>query len=635
MYDALQNGDQEYSWKELSLLAFYDFFITQVETKRKDFIEYCKVHGVPTAYNQYESAIRTMEKLLSVNADEEYESDTCENMLNRAKTLPEAKTQDFPSKLKKFIEYKNAVYNNDAQENGSQKGATLMTVENNTENNISINTILYGPPGTGKTYNTVLYAVAICDEHTSLEELKDKAKSKDGYNEILAKYNKLISEDRIAFTTFHQSYGYEDFIEGIKPKIINDNVTYKVDSGIFKRFCENFDNSNLDNIFQKFELNDYPTVWKATLGESGENSIRTDCLENGHIRVGFDFYGPEISSDTDFSIDGGNRVLSNFINDMKIGDVILSCYDTRHIDAIGIVTGDYEWQESYPDHKRLRQVDWIVKDVKIDIVDLNGGRRMMPPTLYKMKVSLEDVKNLVFENITSSFSESKNKVFIIDEINRGNVSKIFGELITLIEEEKRDKSKVVLPYSAKEFTVPKNVYILGTMNTADRSLALMDTALRRRFDFVEMMPDADIFTENNSDIMVEDVSVKRLLEIMNKRIEFLYDREHTIGHAYFKDFLDKENRNIETLRRIFIKKIIPLLQEYFYDDYERIRLVLGDNQIKDNDMCFIKENEKMTNVFFGKTDIDMEAKTYTVNEKIKTFGAKRFVEIYEASDKGE
>ena len=150
-----------------------------------------------------------------------------------------------------------------------------------------------------------------------------------------------------------------------------------------------------------------------------------------------------------------------------------------------------------------------------------------------------------------------------------------------------------------------------------------------------MMPDADIFTENNSDIMVEDVSVKRLLEIMNKRIEFLYDREHTIGHAYFKDFLDKENRNIETLRRIFIKKIIPLLQEYFYDDYERIRLVLGDNQIKDNDMCFIKENEKMTNVFFGKTDIDMEAKTYTVNEKIKTFGAKRFVEIYEASDKGE
>jgi 5-methylcytosine-specific restriction protein B len=159
----------------------------------------------------------------------------------------------------------------------------------------------------------------------------------------------------------------------------------------------------------------------------------------------------------------------------------------------------------------------------------------------------------------------------------------------------------------------------------------MDTALRRRFDVVEMMPDAEVF----KDVEVEGIKIKDLLEKINKRIEFLYDREHTIGHAYFKELLDKENRNIETLRKIFIKKIIPLLQEYFYDDYNRIRSVLGDNQFNDNNMCFIKEKEKMVDVFLGNVDIDMDAKTYTVNEKINEFEAERFSYIYKPFVKGE
>ena len=160
-------------------------------------------------------------------------------------------------------------------------------------------------------------------------------------------------------------------------------------------------------------------------------------------------------------------------------------------------------------------------------------------------------------------------VIIIDEINRGNISRIFGELITLIEESKRGTS-VILPYSQTEFAVPPNLYILGTMNTADRSIAMLDTALRRRFDFIEMMPQPSLLGD------CDGVDLCELLTALNERIEYYYDREHAIGHAYFMN----NNgciKSIAELREVFSTKIIPLLQEYFFDDYERIRLVLNDD----------------------------------------------------------
>lgn len=466
----------------------------------------------------------------------------------------------------------------------SNSVSEINDVENktiDTNNSISVNTILYGPPGTGKTYNTVIYAVAICDPNTSLDKLKEEAKSKAGYKKILDRYNELLAEDRIAFTTFHQSYGYEDFIEGIKPIVdendSNQDITYDVKPGIFKKFCEN----DTTAIFDK--------VWNALLDKA--------LVEEKKY---------EFKRRTGSSLATELRDNSSFIVKWKSGS-----YNTLKKEQIY-----YQWLTNAYDKRD----------------DFTGGT----------KWSIEARQAIIDEMISkfnlperANHTNNEPRVLIIDEINRGNVSKIFGELITLIEEEKRGKSKAKLPYSQSEFTVPENVYILGTMNTADRSLALMDTALRRRFDFVEMMPDANIFTENNSEITVEGVSIKRLLETMNNRIEFLYDREHTIGHAYFKDLLDKEKRNIETLRKIFIKKIIPLLQEYFYDDYNRIRLVLGDNQFNDNNMCFIKENEKMVDVFLGNVDIDMDAKTYTVNEKINEFEAERFSYIYKPFVKGE
>ena len=189
-----------------------------------------------------------------------------------------------------------------------------------------------------------------------------------------------------------------------------------------------------------------------------------------------------------------------------------------------------------------------------------------------------------------------NKVFIIDEINRGNISKIFGELITLIEETKRAGAKeciaVKLPYSGDLFSIPNNVYIIGTMNTADRSIALIDTALRRRFSFIEMMPESKVLENHGIDKIKVDgksLDIANMLNKMNERITILYDREHQIGHSFF--FPIKDNQNIETLEAIFKNKIIPLLQEYFYEDYGKIQFVLGDNDKTSDDFKFIKDKK--------------------------------------------
>ena len=328
------------------------------------------------------------------------------------------------------------------------------------------NLILYGPPGTGKTYNSVIYAVAICDGKP-VDELTD-------YAAVMSRYNELKKAGRISFTTFHQSYGYEEFIEGIKP-IIDENkqdIGYTIEPGVFKKFCDN-----------------------------AKSITRTS-------------------------------------------------------------TG---------------------------------------------------IESTVIEENTEPY------VFIIDEINRGNISKIFGELITLIESTKRagmpEAASAILPYSGDEFSVPSNVYILGTMNTADRSIALMDTALRRRFQFVEMMPDSDVLRKIHAD-KVEDLDVAAMLDKINERIEYLYDREHTIGHAFFTDL--KDDATLEKLQSIFEKSVISLLQEYFYEDYQKIQLVLGDNAKSDDSLKFIIDEKVIAkNIFKGNVEdvIDLPEKKYSINSK--------------------
>lgn len=503
---------------------------------------------------------------------------------------------------------------------GVQKESTVLPIEQYLKTSpqttdIAKNTILYGPPGTGKTYNTVLYAVSIV-ENKPLAEIKQ-----ENYFDVLSRYNRYKADGLIEFTTFHQSYGYEEFIEGIKPVMDsseNDttDIQYTIEDGLFKSFCDQAAVPATPKTRLDLGLNKNPVIWKVSLKSTGDNPSRTDCLENGYIRIGWDGYGPTITDDTFASSTNGKHVLNSFIYKMQIGDIIFSCYSSTTIDAIGVVTGEYEWCGNRFDDglNRMRKVNWIVKNINENIVEMNGGSTMTLSTVYRLKVSLADALALIENHLpsTTQGQEKKNYVFIIDEINRGNISKIFGELITLIEPSKRigqpEAVRVKLPYSRQLFGVPDNVYIIGTMNTADRSIDSIDTALRRRFRFREMLPDAAVLR----DIFVEDISIADMLTRMNQRISVLYDREHTIGHAYFIPL--REHPTLEKLAEIFENAIIPLLQEYFYEDYEKIRLVLGDNQKSDPEEQFITAVENDYSELFGSTDIGFDdSVTYEVN----------------------
>lgn len=438
-----------------------------------------------------------------------------------------------------------------------------------------LNQILYGPPGTGKTYRSIALALAIVTDTDPEDVLRQMG---EDLHAVMEKFRTFLRSGKIAFTTFHQSMGYEEFIEGIKPETDeNGGIRYVVRDGIFKAFCDRARvlRSNLTD--GGYFFGGSPTVWKVSLMGSGKNPVRQECMDNEHIRIGWDEYGETVTDETEYC-HGGKAILDAFINTMKTGDIIFSCFSATTIDAIGVVTGDCEWHDEYGRFKRLRKVKWIVKDINENIVEINGGKQLTQSTVYKLNIAIEDVVDIIKshtgENTEAHYEYPGKYVFIIDEINRGNVSKIFGELITLIEDEKRlgneEEAKCILPYSGEWFGVPKNVYLIGTMNTADRSLVQLDAALRRRFSFVELMPTAEVLPVRH----VCGVDVVRMLERINERITALLDREHQIGHSYFMGLT--ETSSLSDLAAIFREKILPLLQEYFYDDYAAIRDVLSD-----------------------------------------------------------
>lgn len=251
--------------------------------------------------------------------------------------------------------------------------------------------------------------------------------------------------------------------------------------------------------------------------------------------------------------------------------------------------GNYSnWEDKkkrFDDYRTNGQIFFTTFHQSMSYEDFVEG--IKPQTDEKTRQVTYDVKPGIFKIICEAAvkNKEKNYVLIIDEINRGNVSQIFGELITLLEDDKRIgenfELKVRLPYSKEDFGVPSNLYIIGTMNTADRSVEALDTALRRRFSFVEMMPNPSILNPN-----VEEINLQKVLKTINKRIEVLKDREHQIGHSYFIPKKDKDNKEIPLtaadIKIVFKNKIIPLLQEYFYGDYEKIRLVLGSAFVREN-----------------------------------------------------
>ncbi|WP_234414112.1 AAA family ATPase [Ideonella sp. A 288] len=237
-----------------------------------------------------------------------------------------------------------------------------------------------------------------------------------------------------------------------------------------------------------------------------------------------------------------------------------------------------------------------VPDFSADKYIVNGYQNILRPLVERL---LKSPGSLPSAALAASGAVGSPKVLIIDEINRGNVSRVFGELITLIEPTKRagnaEALQVTLPYSKKPFTVPNNVYLIGTMNTADRSLSGIDIALRRRFTFVSVPPRPDLLTETE----VEGMSVGNLLRAMNDRIEVLLDRDHCIGHAYFLPL--KKTPTLTALATIFRQEVLPLLQEYFFEDWERIRWVLNDHQKVDPEDCFIVRPSKKLDELFGSS----------------------------------
>ena len=439
------------------------------------------------------------------------------------------------------------------------------------------NVVLYGAPGTGKTYDVPEFAVRLCDPAFMAAE--------PSREEIVSRYNQLKTEKRIAFTTFHQSLDYEDWIEGLRP-VVNENnqVTYEIESGIFKKLCEEAERPVVKD--KQVGIADNAVVWKVSLAGTGDNPVRSDCMKNSYIRIGWDGYGPVISDETDWSVYNGEgkQILDAYINKMKIGDIVMSCYSSQTIDAIGVVAGEYEFEDKFPNYKRVRRVNWLVKNINENIVEMNDGKTMTLGTVYRLNsITLDNVKSILEKYNTSSKMEENDKayVMVIDELNRGNVSKVFGELITLLEADKRkgriNAESVVLPYSKKAFHIPNNVYLIATMNTADRSLGSLDYAIRRRFAFIAEKPfglDVDGFDEDlfekvsslfvkNFDEYKESGWVQTMkLESADTLSDEYKPEDVWIGHSYFL-MQDEEGEDNTSNRLLY--EIIPLLEEYVRD----------------------------------------------------------------------
>ncbi len=451
--------------------------------------------------------------------------------------------------------------------------------------NFNPNLILYGPPGTGKTFAT--------------RKIIDNFEKK--YNNNGGSYKQADKENRVKSVTFHQSYSYEEFIEGIRPELGVDssNVGYKLENGLFKELCINAEKEflkNINNVDYVDMIHSESKIWKMSLGERKSNTLFNECIRVNDIAIGWlndqdltDMDQQEILDALGDSSIFGDKPTQNantiysFVNEMTIGDIVL-VYDSQQTTRmIGVIKSEYRYDQKYEVRHR-RSVEWFKDlDYPINIHKYNGYKNLSLKTIYPLtRISISDIIEIVTQNSNSQASMEDKKVIkpyymIIDEINRGNIAKIFGELITLVEQDKRGNYKSLLPYSKKDFTVPSNLYIIGTMNTADRSIAAIDTALRRRFTFVEIEPDSSILSLQGNAIINDKVDLAKLLDSLNERIINNYDRDHRIGHAYFM--------GIETLNNLFqtwYYKILPLLSEYFYNDIEALQSIVGKDFYDDN-----------------------------------------------------
>lgn len=429
----------------------------------------------------------------------------------------------------------------------------------NTKAKKPLNQILFGPPGTGKTYHTINEALKIIGVDIS------------GLNrpQIKQEFDKMLKEGQIVFTTFHQSMSYEEFIEGIKPiepEKDGDDVLYRVEPGLFKKLSieASFDMAKFRKSKETAEALDFSNLYDLFIEEVQEKLINEEDVELKTKSGGLVLID-SISQQGNIIIKHHNGVRTYTVSKARLTK-LQAAIDS--LDSVSNINDEFREVIGGSNSSAYWSVLNAIKQMPHKIEGKIEART------YTYNDKVEVVEKMTKEDFSTD--QGKNYVLIIDEINRGNVSQIFGELITLIEGDKRlgkdEALEVSLPYSKAKFGVPPNLYIIGTMNTADRSVEALDTALRRRFSFTEMPPRYDL---PELDYAFAGVKGYEIIDKINKRIEKLLDRDHLIGHSYFMLNEDEKLHPEPKLIESFYRSIIPLLQEYFFGDYAKIGAVLG------------------------------------------------------------
>ena len=443
----------------------------------------------------------------------------------------------------------------------------------------ALNTILYGPPGTGKTYATTRRCVEICD-----------GEAPEDIEALRARYGELMDDGRIDFVTFHQSFGYEEFVEGLRPDTTNEagpGFRLAVVEGVLKRIAERarkVPEIGGRRIF-KMSLGD-PKCWG---GSPEKASIFAECINSGCVLLEYggdiDWSDPRYDDwkqilerwhrdkDPDATVHNTDlKSMWRFRIDMRRGDIVVVSDGPRHFRAVGEITSDYEFAPRDDGFHHRRSVNWhwhVETGNSRPASEFKNGSFAWRP-INRMTPANPDGLVRYLKGV-GQLAGTRPHVLVIDEINRANISKVMGELITLLEEDKREGAEnelaVTLAYSGEQFTLPENLHILGTMNTADRSIALIDTALRRRFRFEEMSPEPKQLEDAKKRTGID---LPKVLQTMNERLEYLVDRDHLIGHAWFMAATSRED--VDDIMR---RRIIPLIAEYFYDDWSKVRAVLG------------------------------------------------------------
>ncbi|MBU0662945.1 MAG: AAA family ATPase [Proteobacteria bacterium] len=438
------------------------------------------------------------------------------------------------------------------------------------------NIILYGPPGTGKTFTTARRALQLILPEQNLDDLSDET--------VMRVFREKQAQGQAEFVTFHQSYGYEEFVEGLRPVLDaaeeGGEVKYELHDGVFKRIALR---AAAEGLLLKDETPGFDTLWaQLLLNVEGEEERLAKSISNKDYvlrissRGNLQIYPCTVEEDGTISTtrDSGQTAGKELVrllwdNRNELGPKPEELTTNKTTEFFGRTYGNaggHQYTALWIAYKELYTLSMSAASRRLDLV--------APAARVQQVLDKPSAGGASF-----SFSaDTRQYVLIIDEINRGNISKILGELITILEPDKRlgtpGELKLPLSYSpTHRFAVPPNLHVIGTMNTADRSIALMDVALRRRFTFEELMPDAGIIRQ----VLQKQVTSKPLIDLivdvfeaLNARIRFIYDRDHQLGHAYFLGV-----RSLEDLRRVFVERVIPLLQEYFYGAWDKICLVLG------------------------------------------------------------